>query len=89
MGAKRTHIILPEELAAGIDAIVGQRGRSRFIVRAASDELRRQQQHRALEAAGGAWKDRDHPELARGARTWVARMRADSDQRLSRGRRAR
>ena len=89
MSAKRAHIILPEELAAGIDAIVGPRGRSRFIVKAAAEELRRQQQLQALEVAAGSWKDRDHPELARGARIWVRRMRTDSDHRLSRSRRAR
>ncbi|MGD0075120.1 MAG: hypothetical protein ABSD31_12400 [Candidatus Binataceae bacterium] len=89
MGGKRAHIILPEELVAEIDSLVGQRGRSGFIVRAASAEVRRQLQLKALEKAAGSWKDRYHPELKAGARNWVARMRRESDERLlkDRGRR--
>ncbi len=83
MGAKRTHIILPDELVAEIDSLVGRRGRSRFIVSAASAEVRRQLQLKALDKAAGSWKDEHHPELKIGARRWVARMRKESEARLS------
>jgi len=77
----RTHIILPNDLAAGIDRVAGKRGRSRFIIAAARTELRRQLQLNALEKSAGAWRDEDHPELKGGARKWVARIRAESERR--------
>lgn len=48
MAGKRAHIIIPEELIAEIDNLVGRRGRSRFILSAAADEVRRQLQLKAL-----------------------------------------
>ena len=87
MGGKRAHIILPDGLATEIDGLVGRRGRSRFIVNAASAEVRRRLQLKALEKAAGAWKDRNHPELKGGARSWVSRMRNESEARLDRVRR--
>jgi len=75
---------LPDELATEIDGLVGRRGRSRFIVSAASAEVRRRLQLRALEKAAGSWKDRNHPELAGGARRWVSRIRRESEARLDR-----
>ena len=89
MGAKRAHIILPDELVADIDRLVGPRGRSRFIVAAASAEARRQLQLKALDKADGSWKDERHPELKEGARKWVAGIRRESEERLlsDRGRR--
>ena len=41
MPGKRTHLILPEELLAEIDALVGQRGRSAFLVDVLREEVRR------------------------------------------------
>jgi hypothetical protein len=38
---------------------------------------------KALEAAAGAWKDKDHPELKRGAARWVKKLRREYDQRLA------
>jgi len=87
MGGKRAHIILPDELATEIDDLVGKRGRSRFIVGAASAEVRRRLQLKALEKAAGSWKDRNHPELKGGTRRWVSRMRRESEARLDRVRR--
>lgn len=83
MGGKRAHIILPDELADEIDRLVGPRGRSRFIVSAASAEVRRQSQLKALELAAGSWKDAHHPELKAGGRKWVARMRRENEGRRS------
>ncbi len=74
---QRTHVVIPSELVAQIDSLVGRRGRSRFLVAAAAQELRRLRQLKALKAAAGCWKDRDHPELAAGAAKWVRTLRAD------------
>jgi hypothetical protein len=57
----RTHVVIPEQLVAEIDTIVGKR---------------------ALQAAAGSWKDKDHPELKQGAVKWVKKLRREYDQRL-------
>jgi hypothetical protein len=79
--ARRTHIVIPQELVSEIDALVGKRGRSAFLTEAAEKELTRLRQIRALEAAVGSWKDRDHPELKEGAAKWVRKLRRDYDRR--------
>jgi len=81
MEAKRTHIVIPAQLVAQIDTLVGRRGRSAFLTQAAVKELTRLRQMRALEVAAGAWKDKDHPELRRGADRWVKKIRRESDRR--------
>ena len=83
MEGKRTHIVIPSELVLEIDAVVGKRGRSAFLAGAAAKELERLRQIHALEAAAGTWKDSDHPELARGSRPWVKKLRRESDRRSS------
>src|SRR5580700_9611023 len=82
MNAKRTHIVIPQLLAAEIDTIVGKRGRSAFLAQAAEKELIRLRQIKALEVAAGCWKDKDHPELKQGAARWVKKLRREYDQRL-------
>jgi metal-responsive CopG/Arc/MetJ family transcriptional regulator len=79
--SKRTHIVLPVDVVADIDKLVGKRGRSAFITEVARDEIQRRQQRDALQAAKGAWKDEDHPELKKGAASWVRRMRSESEKR--------
>ena len=80
----RTHVVLPAELVAQIDELVGARGRSRFIAEAAEQRLQRERQRRALEIGFGAWKDEDHPELngPEGTVGWVRRLREESTRRL-------
>jgi hypothetical protein len=43
----------------------------------------RLRQIKALEAAAGAWKDRDHPDLKQGAAKWVKKLRREYDQRFA------
>jgi hypothetical protein len=81
MPSKRAHVLLPDDLLADIDALVGPRRRSAFLI----DVLRQEVNRRRLLAALGdpepAWKDEDHPELAQGAAAWVRRLR-DEDNRI-------
>ncbi len=84
MAGKRTHVVLPDALVAEIDAIVGKRGRSRFLADIASREVRRLRTLRALERAAGSWKDKDHPELKGGAARWVKKLRRESEARFKR-----
>ncbi|MDQ3972885.1 MAG: hypothetical protein M3276_00795, partial [Actinomycetota bacterium] len=46
-----------------IDRLVGQRGRSRFLVQAAREKLQRVELERALESTAGILKDKDYPEF--------------------------
>ena len=50
----RTTISLPESLMSDIDVLVGPRGRSGFLARAARNELKRERLRRALDEARGA-----------------------------------
>jgi hypothetical protein len=81
MSTKRAHVLLPEDLLREIDALVGPRGRSSFLVETARQEVRRRKMLHFLEGKDSAWKDKDHPELARGAAAWVRRLRTESEAR--------
>ena len=82
MNVKRTHIVIPEPLATQIDTLVGKQGRSAFLTQAAEKELKRLRQLKALAAATGSWKDKDHPELKQGAAKWVDTLRAQDEGRF-------
>lgn len=82
MNTKRTHIVIPEQLVARIDIIVGKRGRSKFLTQAAEKELMRLRQLKAIEAAAGSWKNKDHPERQRGAAKWVDKLRREDEKRF-------
>ena len=48
MNARRTHVVLSEELVGDIDTLVGSRQRSNFLTQAAQKELMRIRQLKAL-----------------------------------------
>ncbi len=83
MKTKRAHILLPEDLVGEIDALVGPRGRSSFLVETARQEVRRQKLLHFLESKDPAWKSQDHPELAGDgdAAAWVRKLRSQSEAR--------
>jgi hypothetical protein len=88
MNIKRAHVLVPEDLLAEIDVLVGPRGRSSFLVETARREVRRQKLLRFLEGENEpAWKSKDHPELAEGAADWVRKLRVESEARNPRKRR--
>jgi hypothetical protein len=80
----RTHVVLPAELIAEIDAVVGARKRGKFIQEAVEERLLRDRQTKALDMACGAWKDEDHSELCGpgGTEGWIRQLREESDRRL-------
>jgi hypothetical protein len=82
MITKRTHVVLSDQLVKDIDAVVGIRQRSSFLTQAAEEKLMRLRQIKALEAAIGSWKDKDHPELKQGAGKWVAKLRQQDEKRF-------
>jgi hypothetical protein len=81
MNTKRAHILLPDDLLQEIDALVGPRGRSAFLVETARSEVQRRKLLRFLQGKHPAWSAKRHPELAEGASRWVRKLRAESDGR--------
>jgi hypothetical protein len=81
MSTKRAHVLLPEDLLREIDALVGPRGRSSFLVETARQEVRRQRLLHFLESEDPAWTSDGHPELAGGAAAWVRKLRTESEAR--------
>jgi hypothetical protein len=49
---------------------------------AAERELKRLRQCKALAAATGSWRDKDHPDLKQGAAKWVDRLRGQDESRF-------
>ncbi len=82
MNTKRTHVVIPEQLVKEIDTLVGSRQRSAFLTQAAEEKLMRHRQLKAIEAAAGAWKDKDHPELKQGAAKYVEKLRKLDERRF-------
>ncbi|HEV2194266.1 MAG TPA: hypothetical protein VGR55_01705 [Candidatus Acidoferrum sp.] len=87
MKTKRAHILLPQDLVREIDAIVGPRGRSAFLVETAREAVRRKKLLRFLDSDAPAWKDADHPELVRGAGSWVHELRQEGEIKRAKKRR--
>lgn len=83
MPRKRAHITLREDLLAEVDRLVGERGRSAFLVELVERELQRRNLLAALRDARGSWKTEDHPELQDGADVFVERLRAENESRLT------
>jgi len=80
----KTHLVMPEDVLIQIDELVGKRKRSQFVTQATRKELKRLQLERALQNAAGAWRDEDHPELAKaGTERWVRDLRALDERRAA------
>ncbi len=82
MNLQRAHIVLPQELVKEIDALVGPRGRSAFLVNITQAELQRRRLLQFLQSDEPAWLDANHPEFADGTAAWVRSMRQESERRL-------
>jgi metal-responsive CopG/Arc/MetJ family transcriptional regulator len=82
MNTKRTHVVIPEQLVKDIDMLVGSRQRSNFLTQAAEEKLMRYRQLQAIDAAAGAWKDKDHPELKEGSAKYIAKVRRQDEKRF-------
>ena len=80
--SKRAHVILPVDVVADIDKLVGKRGRSAFLTEAAERALKLRRQRQALRECAGAWKAEDHPELAKGAAAWIRQIRSLDSRRF-------
>jgi hypothetical protein len=88
-GTQRAHILIPSDLLREIDALVGPRGRSAFLLETARQEVQRRKLLRFLESGHAAWKAEDHPELDGGSAAWVRQMRQQGERRTADGKRRR
>ena len=61
-GRRRAHVVMPSELLREIDARVGQRKRSEFILEAIEEKLNRLRRVEAFERVVGSVADGDIPE---------------------------
>jgi hypothetical protein len=86
-GTQRAHILIPGDLLREIDALVGPRGRSAFLLETARQEVQRRKLLRFLESEHPAWRAEDHPELAGGTAAWVRQVRQQSEGRGPGGKR--
>jgi hypothetical protein len=78
MATNRIQIVLPAELAREIDELVGPRKRSAFLVESAAKEIKRRKLLAFLESEEPAWRDEDHPGIARlGTAEWVRALRKE------------
>jgi len=84
MEKNTSHVIIPMTILKEIDEIAGKRKRSSFLAQAAKERLKRLKLERALLQAAGTWKEKDHPEFARGSNAWVNKLRKEAEQRYAR-----
>jgi hypothetical protein len=82
----RTHIVVPKDLVASIDELVGRRGRRKSLTEAAKKELARIRLARAAWEAMGSLEDVDIPgwETSESAAEWVRASREVDQARLER-----
>lgn len=78
----RAHVLLPEDLVKEIDALVGPRGRSAFLVETARNEVHRRRLLKVLENDEPIWNDEHRPDSEESA-SWVRKLRRESDSRLA------
>lgn len=72
---RQANFLLPEDLLEELRANVSSRQQSRFVAEALKRELQRVRLAKAIETSFGAWKEAEHPELARGVGSFVRRIR--------------
>ena len=79
----RTHIVMPKELLAEVDKLVGPRKRSAFVAQAAAEKLTRLRLKKAARNVAGSLANRDIAgwESSEGAASWVHGLRVEADER--------
>ncbi len=82
----RAHIMMPRELVAEVDELVGERRRSQFVVEAVRERLARARRDKVLKETAGILKDADYPHWATPEKTsaWVRAQRRLDDESLQR-----
>ena len=73
----RTHLVLPDDLVKGVDALVGKRKRSQFIAEAAREKLRKERLLKAIREGAGILDPKKYPYWATPEKVveWVRALR--------------
>lgn len=79
---RRAHIVIPEEVVAEVDALVGPRKRSKFVQEAVEEKLKRASRVDAFKRFAGSLADVDTPgwETSESTARWVRAMRGHRDE---------
>jgi predicted transcriptional regulator len=82
----RTHIVMPKELVAEVDHLVGPRRRSEFIAEAVAEKVARERLRQAAHKVAGSLADVDTPgwETPESTVEWVRALRRESDEKMRR-----
>ncbi len=85
----RTHVVIPKDLVASVDELVGRRARSKFFADAAAEKLARARLSRLARSVAGSLAAVDIPgwESSEAAEEWVRASRRADDKRLAESRR--
>ena len=83
MSHRRAHIVLPDELLADVDALVGPRRRSAFLAEVIREAVNRRRLLEFLSSPEPVLKNEEYPEFRDGSEAWVRRRR-EEDRRLER-----
>ena len=79
----RTHVVLPDDLVKGVDELVGERGRSRFIAEATAEKLRKERLAWAIREGAGILDPKKHPHWSTPEKIdkWVRELRETTSSR--------
>ena len=83
MPHKRANVVLPDDLLAQVEALVGPRGRSAFLTEVVREAVNRRRLLEFLSSKEPILKDKDYPEFRDGGEAWVRQMR-EQELRLER-----
>jgi hypothetical protein len=81
VATKRAHVVLPDELLADVDALVGPRGRSAFLTEVIREAVSRRRLLEILNSPEPILKADEYPEFREGSEAFVSGLRED-DQRI-------
>lgn len=79
----RAHVVMPDDLVAAVDELVGARKRSEFVVDAVREKLAREHLRVVAHEMVGSLRDEHIPgwETPEAASAWVRKSREESDER--------
>jgi len=75
---KQANFTLPEDLLEELRQTIPKGEQSKVVSEALRNELKRIKFQKALDLSFGAWKGQRHPELAKGTRAFVRKVRKSS-----------
>jgi metal-responsive CopG/Arc/MetJ family transcriptional regulator len=81
----RTHVVIPKDLVASVDELVGKRARSKFFADAAAEKLARARLSRLARTVAGSLAAVDVPgwESSDAAAEWVTASRRADERHLA------